>query len=203
MISIIDYGIGNLGSVQNMLKKVGVENEIISDTERIAAARKIIFPGVGAFPAAMDKLREKGIIEILNTKVLEEKTPILGICLGMQLMTNHSDEGGRHSGLGWIDAATIRFQFEDKSIKVPHKGWNYVQVKQDTKLFPSKDEELRFYFDHSYFVQLKNHEDQLISTAYGQEFTSGFHRGNVYGVQFHPEKSHRFGLALFKNFAAL
>jgi glutamine amidotransferase len=202
MITIIDYGIGNLGSVQNMLKKVGVENEITNDHSIIAAAKKIIFPGVGAFGPAMEKLREHGMIELLTRKVKQEKVPVLGICLGMQLMTNSSEEGGPVPGLSWIDAHTIRFRFADPSIKVPHKGWNIVRRAKQSKLFTG-EEELKFYFDHSYYVKLERDEDQLLSTSYGIDFTSSFQSENIFGVQFHPEKSHRYGMELLENFAKI
>ena len=200
MITIVDYGIGNLGSVQNMLKKVGAENEITDNHETIASASKILFPGVGAFGTAMERLKERGMIDLLTRKVKVDKVPVLGICLGMQLMTRSSEEGGLVQGLSWIDGRTVRFKFTDPTIKVPHKGWNVVRPAKQSALFTGQ-EELKFYFDHSYYVSLERNEDQLLSTSYGLEFTSGFQCGNIFGVQFHPEKSHRYGMELLENFA--
>jgi imidazole glycerol-phosphate synthase subunit HisH len=203
MITIIDYGVGNLGSVQNMLKKIGVENQITSDVRVISEAHKLILPGVGAFETAMACLKEKGFIELLTRKALIDNTLILGICLGMQLMTNSSEEGTGGEGLKWLDADTIKFQFKDKTFKVPHKGWNLVKATKKSFFDSDTREEIKFYFDHSYYVKLKNPQDELFSTNYGTEFTSGFQKENIFGVQFHPEKSHRYGMSLLSKFAAL
>lgn len=202
MLIIVDYGLGNLGSIKNMLKKIGVESEITSDSEKISTASKLILPGVGAFDNGMTNLKEAGLIDVLNKKVLDEKTPILGICLGMQLMTNSSEEGSE-KGLGWINAETKKFDFSgtEKKYPVPHMGWEYVKPKKASRLFENMYEEPRFYFVHSYFVSVNNPEDALLETNYGFDYVSGFEKGNIVGVQFHPEKSHKFGMVLLKNFA--
>jgi glutamine amidotransferase len=203
MISIIDYRTGNLGSIQNMLKKIRVESVVTSSPADIEKAEKIILPGVGAFDKGMDNLISLGLLDILNRKVIVEKTPVLGICLGMQLMTESSEEGVL-KGLGWFDATTIRFNFGDqKSLKVPHMGWNSISLKKESRLFKDMYPDPRFYFVHSFYVKTRNEADDVTGTAYGIEFTSSFEKGNIAGVQFHPEKSHKFGMQLLKNFAEL
>lgn len=200
MITIVDYGMGNLGSIQNMLKRIKVESEITGDTERIASAKKILLPGVGAFDAAMQRINEGGLKQVLDKKALQEKVPVLGICLGMQLLTNSSEEG-RLPGLGWVDAKTVRFQFADASLKVPHMGWNLVYKKNESALIKDLPEEPRFYFVHSYYVQCISFNDVLTTTHYGIDFHSIIQHQNIYGAQFHPEKSHKFGMKLLQNFA--
>lgn len=200
MITIVDYNMGNLGSISNMLKKIGVEATITADPGAIACAQKLILPGVGAFDAGMENLERSGLVPILNQRVLQDGVPVLGICLGMQLMTRSSDEGTR-PGLGWIDAAALRFRPADKTLKVPHMGWNRVVPARAAPLTEGLPDEPRFYFVHSYFVQCHNPTDVLLTTPYGGEFHSAFEHGNVSGVQFHPEKSHKFGMALLRNFA--
>jgi glutamine amidotransferase len=203
MITIIDYKTGNLGSIQNMLKKIRIESVITSNCDEIANAVKIILPGVGAFDQGMGNLINLQIKEILNKKVIEDKTPVLGICLGAQLMTMRSEEGSL-PGLGWIDAETIKFRFNDTvQYKSPHIGWNSVRQHKEGRLLKEMDPESRFYFVHSYYIRSTNTSDILTSTVYETEFTSSFERGNILGVQFHPEKSHKFGMALLKNFAEL
>lgn len=200
MIAIVDYGMGNLGSIQNMLKRIGAQVTITKDSAKIGAADKIILPGVGAFDSAMENLNKLGLTQILNDLVLEKRKPILGICLGMQLMTKRSDEG-HTPGLGWLDAETVRF--ENGPLRVPHMGWNTVDVKRADPLFKDMYEEPRFYFVHSYYVKCADESDILTSTRYGIDFCSSFVRGNIRGVQYHPEKSHKFGMLLLKNFAEL
>jgi glutamine amidotransferase len=203
MITIIDYKTGNLGSIQNMLKKIRVESVIASAPVEIAAASKIILPGVGSFDQGMENLLSLNVMDILNKKVYVEKIPVLGICLGMQLMT-HGSEEGKLSGLGWIDAETIKFKFDDPvQYKSPHIGWNFVKQHKESRLFRDMDPDSRFYFVHSYFIRSNDPSDILTSTFYESEFTSSFERGNIIGVQFHPEKSHKFGMAFLKNFAEL
>lgn len=199
MICIIDYDVGNIGSIENMIKKIGHECVISRDPIVIKNAKKLLLPGVGSFDYAMNKLEEFNLIEILNEEVLINKKPILGICLGMQLMTKGSDEGLK-KGLGWIDAFTNSFRVND--LKVPHMGWNIVNIKKDSVLVNDFFLENRFYFVHSFFVDCKNKEDILYSTNYGLEFVSGFLKENICGVQFHPEKSHKFGKKLFENFCS-
>lgn len=204
MITIVDYGMGNLSSVFNMLKKIGVPAEISSDTEVIKKAAKIILPGVGAFDNAMENINRLGLLPILNKKAKEEKIPILGICLGMQLLTLKSEEG-KLKGLGWIDAETKKFDFpQPNNNKVPHMGWNIAKICQSNTIFKEMDiEESRFYFVHSYHVVCNNPDNILAKTFYGYDFTSSIYSENIYGTQFHPEKSHKFGMKLLENFAKL
>lgn len=202
MITIVDYGMGNLGSIQNMFKRIRVESEIAGDVDKIAVAKKILLPGVGAFDAAMQRINESGLKQVLDKKAMEEKVPVLGICLGMQLLTKSSEEG-KLPGLGWIDAKTIRLQFGDYSMKVPHMGWNLVFKKNESPLIKELPEEPRFYFVHSYYVQCSDPNDVLTTTHYGIDFHSIVQHQNIYGAQFHPEKSHKFGMKLLQNFAQI
>lgn len=200
MITIIDYGCGNLDSIRNMFKKCGHASEITGDASRVATASKLLLPGVGAFDAGMENLERSGLIPLLTRRVLDDGVPVLGICLGMQLMTRRSEEGQR-PGLGWVDAEVVRLRPRDPAMKVPHMGWNVVQPARAATLTENLPTESRFYFVHSYHVQCRQDQDVLLRTRYGTDFHSGFHRGNVWGVQFHPEKSHRFGMQLLSNFA--
>ncbi|HTJ05845.1 MAG TPA: imidazole glycerol phosphate synthase subunit HisH, partial [Caldimonas sp.] len=195
-----DYGMGNLGSIRNMLKKIGADSEITAEPARIAAATKLVLPGVGAFDAGMENLDKSGLVPLLNERVRRDEVPVLGICLGMQLMTHSSSEGER-PGLGWVDAKAVRFVPADATLKVPHMGWNIARPVRDDALLEGLPRESRFYFVHSYYVACERREDVLLTTFYGADFDSGFRRGNVWGVQFHPEKSHRFGMHLLRNFA--
>lgn len=202
MIVIIDYGMGNSGSIRNMIKKVGGESVISADPEVIAGAQKLILPGVGHYARAMHNIEERGFRGILDRKVLEEKTPILGICLGMQLMTETSEEGdGR--GLGWFRASTRRFRPErfNRPLRVPQMGWNLVNIRKPSPVFDEDGlEEHRYYFVHAYAVECEDETDVLCTSSYGYGFVSGFSRDNIVGVQFHPEKSHLFGMSLMRRF---
>ena len=202
MIAIVDYGIGNLNSIRNMLNKIGVACTITSSPQEIRQARQLIMPGIGAFDAGMSRLIASGLIPTLNEKVMRDRTPVLGICLGMQLMTRGSDEGSL-PGLGWIPATTRRFdRAADPTLKVPHMGWNVARPAKASALLEQCPEEPRFYFTHSYYVACENPQDQLFRVRHGSTvFDAGFERGNLMGVQFHPEKSHRFGMWFLKNFA--
>lgn len=200
MIAIVNYGLGNLESIKNMLKKVGYDATITSDADDIRNADKLILPGVGAFDSGMENLSKMGLAGVLNEKVIEKKTSVLGICLGMQLMTKKSEEG-KLSGLGWIEAETFRFKFENRpEIKIPHIGWNNVHMTKQASLFKDMHEEARFYFVHSYHVKCRDEKDVLGKTLYGYDFVSSFQKDNIFGVQFHPEKSHKYGMKLLKNF---
>jgi glutamine amidotransferase len=201
---IVDYGMGNLGSILNMLKKIGVSARLSTDVSEIGDANKLILPGVGAFDTGMSNLSELNLINVLNKKVLEEKTPVLGICLGMQLMTKQSEEGNM-AGLGWIDAEAIRFKFHGtgNNLKTPHMGWNFLNIKNEHTIFREIGKDARFYFVHSYYLVCNNAEDVLATTTYGYDFVSVINKENIFGVQFHPEKSHKFGMRLLKNFADL
>lgn len=203
MIVIIDYGIGNLASVLNMFKKIDAKDVIVSnDKEVIAKATKLVLPGVGAFDSGMSNLESSGLIPLLNKKVLEDKVPILGICLGMQLLTKKSEEGIK-PGLGWIDAETIKFNFDPElKLKVPHMGWNYIKVNKKNPLIDSETKS-RFYFVHSYYVKCFDQSQSLATSNFGIDFTCMVNKNNIYGAQFHPEKSLKFGMKLLENFSKL
>jgi glutamine amidotransferase len=202
MIVVVDYGMGNLGSILNMLKKVGAPAaKVSSDPKDIELADKLILPGVGAFDTGMQHLRDTGLIGLLNEKVLKAKTPTLGVCLGMQLLTKVSEEG-ELPGLGWLDAETIRFRFDQKKtgLKIPHMGWNTVKIQREGTLFKDMLAKPRFYFVHSFHVVAHNPEDVLATTEYGYDFASVLQHSNIMAAQFHPEKSHKFGMKLYRNF---
>ncbi len=201
MIVIINYGLGNLGSIVNMLKKIGTQATLSSDASVIQKADKLILPGVGAFDHGMKNLTDLGLVPVLHRKVIEERTPILGLCLGMQLFTRKSEEGSL-PGLGWLDAETVRFRFNQAQTKlrVPHMGWNSVSICHEHPIFTDLYEEARFYFVHSFHVLCHDEQDVLAKTEYGYEFPSVIGRENIVGTQFHPEKSHKFGMKLLKNF---
>lgn len=202
MIAIIDYGFGNTGSIKNMLRKLGHDSVITDDYETMAKADKLILPGVGSFDHAMEALNRLDLPRKLNQLVNVEKKPILGICLGMQLMTKCSEEGIL-PGLGWIDATTDKFISEDRNVRIPHMGWNEVGVEKETNLTEGFEKGYRYYFVHSYFVNCHNPEDILLKTFYINDFTSAFQKGHIMGVQFHPEKSHKYGMKLLDNFAKM
>ncbi|MES2131524.1 MAG: imidazole glycerol phosphate synthase subunit HisH [Bacteroidota bacterium] len=203
MIVIIDYGIGNLASVLNMFKKIGVRDVIISgDKEVINKADKLLLPGVGAFDTGMSNLENSGLVPVLNKKVLEQKVPILGICLGMQLLTKRSEEGAK-AGLGWIDGETVKFNLNpDLKLKVPHMGWNYINIKRENKLVDMQSKN-RFYFVHSYYVKCFDESQSIATSNFGNDFTCMVNKENIYGAQFHPEKSLKFGMKVLENFANL
>ncbi len=202
-IAIIDYGMGNLRSIANMLDHIGAPAVITGDVDRIASAERLILPGVGAFGAGMRSIEERGLREILDQRVLKDRVPVLGICLGMQLMGRSSAEGGA-KGLGWLDAESRRFAFDERpDLKIPHMGWNLVDVAKPSSLFEDGALEPRFYFVHSYHFVCAEESDVLCTTHHGYDFTSAVERDNIQGVQFHPEKSHRFGMRLLAGFAGL
>jgi imidazole glycerol-phosphate synthase subunit HisH len=200
MLTIIDYKTGNLGSIQNILKRIGEQSVVSSDKDTIAKATKLILPGVGTFDTGMRNLKDLDLIDLLHELVVNQKIPVLGICLGMQLFSKSSEEG-KIPGLGWIDAETLRFGFIDSiQYKIPHMGWNFVKTQKESKLFTDMYPESRFYFVHSYYFKANDGSDILTSTEYEMEFTSAIEKDNILGVQFHPEKSHKFGMKLLKNF---
>lgn len=204
MIVVVDYNMGNMGSVLNMLKKIGAEATISSDPTIIASADKLILPGVGAFDNGMTNLAAMGLIEALNESVRRLRIPILGICLGVQLFSKKSEEG-KLPGLGWIEAETVRFQFPGSSnnLKIPHMGWNNITIQQDSPLLAGFEEPPRFYFVHSYHVVCENPTDVLATSHYGIDFTAAIRHENIMGTQFHPEKSHKFGLKVMSNFVRM
>jgi glutamine amidotransferase len=201
VITIVDYGTSNLGSMQNMLKKIGASSRIAASARDLENATKIIVPGVGSFDAGMKKLHESGMIPALNQKALVEGVPTLGVCLGMQLMTESSEEG-ELPGLGWVEAKTLRFdQRSQPDLKVPHMGWNEVTPAKASALIADFAPDARFYFAHSFHVMCKSEADVLLRVSYGAgTFAAAFERDNLMGAQFHPEKSHRFGMTFLRNF---
>jgi len=202
MIIIVDYGMGNLASVLNMVRKAGGNAEVSGDVHDIVNARKLILPGVGAFDHGISQLQSLGLFSILQ-QMSVKGTFILGICLGMQLLANRSEEG-HLSGLGLIDAEFRRFSFNSEShLCIPHVGWNHIKVMKKNPLIPDDGSEQRYYFTHSYHAVCKKEEDVLATAEYGYRFTAAYCRDRIFGVQFHPEKSHRFGMALIKRFVEL
>lgn len=201
MVSIVDCGIGNVSSLTNIIQKVGGDVQIISSPEKIKDAESLILPGVGAFDHAMKILKSDGWIEPLYQHAIIDKKPILGVCLGMHIMTRNSQEG-LSDGLGFIEADTVRFSLDSMVEKrtIPHMGWNTINAQKKNVFFGLDEPESRFYFVHSYHVVCDNQCDILTTTNYGYKFTSSFQRDNIIGVQFHPEKSHKFGYKFFKQF---
>lgn len=202
MIVIIDYGMGNLRSVQKAFERIKVPVFISSDKTEIPKADKIVLPGVGNFERGITNLRSIGLFDTLNEVVIEYKIPILGICLGMQLMTEFSEEGNVE-GFGWIKARTKKFVFDRAGLKIPHMGWNNINVVRDNIITNNISPDNLFYFVHSYYVSCENQGDVLATTNYGASFVSSFQKENIYGCQFHPEKSHDAGLKMLKNFSEL
>lgn len=203
MLIIVDYGVGNLASMQNMLKKIGVPSKISSKKEDIEEADRLILPGVGAFDTCVEKLQQSGLIETLTYQVMSKKVPVLGVCVGMQLLFEGSEEGVL-PGLGWINGRNIRFRKEQipADYKIPHMSWTDVIPMKSARLLQEM-EEPRFYFVHSYHAQIDRAGDGLIQANYGYPFVAGVERDNIVGVQFHPEKSHKFGMKLLQNFVRL
>ncbi|MES2628598.1 MAG: imidazole glycerol phosphate synthase subunit HisH [Bacteroidota bacterium] len=203
MIAIINYGLGNLTSILNMFRRIGADAVITSDPAEIAAADKLLLPGVGHFKTGMETLRSSGLVDVLEKEVFEKKKPILGICLGAQLMTKHSEEGDV-AGLGWVDARTRKFDASRLSeLKIPHMAWSDVSFVDSNPLWTDLPADPRFYHVHSYHFDFEDSADVSATARYGYDFVTAFHRGNIYGTQFHPEKSHKFGMKVLENFAKL
>ena len=201
MIAVIDYDIGNVGSVSNMLQRIGVACVITNERSEIEKATRIILPGNGSFDACVRALRATGLIPLLEERVLHQKVPFLGICVGAQMLGHGSDEG-TDAGLGWLDMQVGRIP-DLFGLRIPHMGWDHVRVAQsDHPLVHEVAADARFYFVHSYYMQPHDSKDILLRTHYGIDFTAGVARGNIAGVQFHPEKSHRFGKQLLSAFAS-
>ncbi len=200
MIIIIDLNLGNVGSIFNMFERIGVSSKISNRENDILKATKLILPGVGAFDSGIEKIKKNNLINSIENKVLDKSTPILGICLGMQMMLESSEEGQK-KGLGWIKGKVTKFS--DYDLKIPHMGWNQVKKTKNNKLTKNLFSDSRFYFVHSYFANLKDKQNQILQTEYGKNFTSAFNLKNIYGVQFHPEKSHKFGMKLLENFSKI
>lgn len=196
---VVDYDMGNVGSIVNMMKKIGHAAEVSSDPQVIRRADRLILPGVGSFDTGMASIRARGLVDVLHEKVMVQHTPVLGICLGMQLLGTRSGEGDS-TGLGWIPSQAVRFSSESQ--RVPHMGWNQVTLLAQHWLFAGEPADMRFYFVHSYHVVCEEPGDRIATATYGVEFSAAIARGHVLGVQFHPEKSHRFGMQLLRNFAS-
>jgi glutamine amidotransferase len=201
MITIVDYGMGNVRSVYNALDLLGAEVTISSDPAEVARAERLILPGVGAFGLAMQYLRESGLQDALNESVLERGTPILAICLGMQLLAQDSHEHGQHAGLGWLPGQVRHFDAIG-DLRVPHVGWNAITPQEDGALFRNLGPKREFYFVHSYYFTTQDPAIIAATTTYGHEFVSAVQRGNIFGTQFHPEKSQDAGLRVLRNFMA-
>lgn len=201
MIAIVDYGVGNLRSVSNMFRKAGATAKISSDPAEIAAADKLLLPGVGHFDHGMRMLRESGLKETIDEFALETRKPVLGVCLGAQILGKSSEEGDE-PGLGWIDMECKRLP-ETDGLRVPHMSWNQIMLQRPCQLFPDLQPDTRYYFVHSYYISCKNPDDVVATARHGIEFACAVQRDNIFGTQFHPEKSLRHGLALMRAFDAL
>jgi len=204
MIAIIDYGSGNIQAIKNIYKTLKIDCKFVSQPEQLDGVNKIILPGVGAFDEAMTQLNESGMREVLDLMVLEQEVPVLGVCVGMQIMASGSDEG-KLDGLGWFDAQVKLF---DENIikhkpKLPHMGWNEIHPKNEHPILSSIDFDKGYYFLHSYYFECHDEKDILATTVYGDVFHCAVNKNNIFGFQFHPEKSHSNGINLFKNFAEL
>jgi len=202
VIVVVDYGMGNLRSIQYKIEKLGIDVRVTSQAQDIETAAALILPGVGHFARGMRNLRELGLIDPLNEAVKTRGVPIMGICLGLQLFTAHSEEGDS-PGLGWLDAETRRFDFSalDSKLTVPHVGWEELECRKRSRYFEGVQSGQRFYFTHSYHVLCRRNEDVLSTTHYGTDFVSAVERRNIFGTQFHPEKSHLRGFRVVENFA--
>jgi glutamine amidotransferase len=202
LIVVVDHGMGNLGSVSNMLRKIGVVSARSADRTAIGSADGLVLAGIGAFDGAAGRLADLGLIDVLNEAVLDRKVPVLGVCLGMQLMARSSEEGSR-AGLGWLDAAVQRFEFQEGAdLPVPHMGWEEIRLVRPSPLF-TEGAEMRFYFSHGYHLVCNDPGDVAATSTYGYEFPAAVHRGNILGTQFHPEKSHVFGADVYRRFVGL
>ncbi len=203
MVGIVNFNMGNIKSIASMLRKIGANCEIANSPDTIMNAKKIILPGVGSFDTALQQIKALNLEDALNTMVVERKTPILGICLGMQLFAKSSEEG-KMKGFGWIDGVVRKFSFEKnhENLKIPHMGWNNIQLIKTHALFNELPFASKFYFVHSYHF-VCNEKQILATTHYGYDFPSIISEENIIGVQFHPEKSHKYGMRLLKNFVEM
>lgn len=202
-VAVIDYGMCNLDSVARAIEECGGKVHVTENERDIKAATHIVLPGVGAFPDAMRNLREHGLVDVLTEQVIEEGTPFLGICLGMQVLASRSWEGGETAGLGWIDAEVRRLESFGEDTRIPHMGWNEVHTSGESVLWKGVPATADFYFAHSYHLVPRNEREVLGRTPYGKGFVAAVQTGNAFGVQFHPEKSQRMGFQVLRNFLSV
>ena len=204
MIAIIDYGVGNIKAFTNIYKQLNVPTKNVRSIDDLDDVSKLILPGVGSFDYAMERLENSGMREKLDELVLKDKVPLLGVCVGMQMLADSSDEGELR-GLSWINGAVKQINTENLEFntRLPHMGWNDVIVNNESELFKGLENDSRFYFLHSYFFEVAHVSNAIASTDYGTKFTCAVKRDNIFGVQFHPEKSHEYGIKLLKNFAEI
>jgi len=203
MIGIVNYGVGNLLSVYNALDFIGANVEICNTPKELINKEKIILPGVGSFKSCMSNLVDRGFYETLDKLVVNEKRPILGICLGMQLMADKSFEGGEHKGFGWIDGDVVPINSQNSKLKIPHVGWNSINIKSENRLLNGLPENSDVYFVHSYHMKCKNNSNVIATCEYGDELTASICNENIYGAQFHPEKSQEYGIRILENFCSI
>jgi len=204
MIAIVDYGLGNIRAFANIYKKLNIPYSIVTEPDELGKATKIILPGVGAFDHAISQLDKSGMRDPLDELVRQHEIPVLGICIGMHMLA-HSSEEGRLPGLGWIDGEVKKFDSSDmaKKFVLPHMGWNDITPVKPSKIFDKLESDSRFYFLHSFYFACSNEDDVIAVTDYGKKFACAVNAGNVFGIQFHPEKSHKYGIQLLENFANL
>lgn len=202
MIAIINYGVGNLTSVLNMHRRLGIDAIVTGDANVIAQADKLLLPGVGHFDTCMQNFNASGLRPIIVQRAMVEKTPVLGICVGAQMMTRGSEEG-KEKGLAWVTADTVLFNLGDSDLKIPHMGWTDLKITAPSPLWNDLPADPRFYFAHSYHFRFDDEKYSTGKGIYGYEYTCAFRKDNVFGLQFHPEKSHRFGMKVLSNFAAI
>ena len=202
MIGILNYGLGNIRSFYNLYKTLDIQSKFISSSNELIDVKRLILPGVGSFDYAMEKFNNSGLRDQVENMVLNDKIPLLGVCVGMQMLAKSSDEG-TNKGLGWIDANVSRFDLSviKDNLRLPHMGWNTINIEREEPLFKNLNNQSRFYFLHSYYFKCNIIEESITKTNYGSNFTSSIRSDNIYGVQFHPEKSHDNGIKLLYNFS--
>ena len=203
MIAVLDYGVGNVNSIVNMFKKIGYEAQLVSSPELLKKAEKVLLPGVGSFDTGINKLKNSGLYDAVIEHAVTKKKLLMGICLGMQMLGVASEEG-KEKGLELIEFENKKFKIEEKNLKIPHMGWDIVEIKNKNDLIVDGIvDQQRYYFVHSYHAVCKDENNVLMTCNYGYEFTAAVKKDNIYGFQFHPEKSHKFGMRLLENFARM